>query len=40
MVDHITPINNGGEPLDSDNLQSLCNTCHARKRSQEGRKAF
>jgi len=31
MVDHIVPINKGGAKLTMDNLQSLCNACHARK---------
>jgi 5-methylcytosine-specific restriction endonuclease McrA len=36
MVDHIKPMHDGGESLDSSNLQTLCNACHARKRGQEG----
>lgn len=35
MVDHIVPINKGGAGLDMDNLQSLCNTCHARKSAKD-----
>lgn len=35
MVDHLVPINKGGAPLDMDNLQSLCNACHARKSAQD-----
>ena len=35
MVDHIVPINKGGAGLDMDNLQSLCNTCHARKSARD-----
>lgn len=35
MVDHITPINKGGAPLDIDNLQCLCNRCHAIKSGKE-----
>lgn len=35
MVDHIIPIKQGGETLAEANLQSLCNTCHARKRQSE-----
>ncbi len=31
MVDHIVPINQGGAPLDMENLQSLCHPCHNRK---------
>ena len=36
MVDHIVPIHEGGDPWDLNNLQSLCNSCHARKRGKEG----
>ncbi len=32
VVDHIVPINQGGESIES-NLQSLCNRCHNRKRA-------
>ncbi len=35
VADHITPINQGGEPLSIDNLQSLCHTCHNRKSGRE-----
>ena len=35
MVDHIVPINKGGAELDIDNLQSLCNACHARKSAKD-----
>ena len=35
MVDHIVPINKGGAELDLDNLQSLCNACHARKSAKD-----
>lgn len=35
MVDHIVPINKGGGALDLDNLQSLCNACHARKSAKD-----
>jgi 5-methylcytosine-specific restriction protein A len=34
-VDHIVPFNDGGERLDSDNLQSLCCRCHWDKTSKE-----
>lgn len=37
MVDHIIPIKQGGELLDQKNLQSMCDSCHARKRAQESR---
>ena len=36
MVDHITPINNGGQKLDYSNLQALCNKCHNKKSASEG----
>jgi len=35
MVDHIVPINKGGAPLDINNLQSLCNQCHAVKTARD-----
>ena len=35
MVDHIVPIADGGEKLDEDNLQSLCQDCHARKTADD-----
>ena len=35
MVDHIVPINKGGAPLDMNNLQSLCNRCHAIKTARD-----
>ena len=45
VVDHIKPINrvdaydtqNGkyGEPLDFENLQTLCERCHAKKSAKE-----
>ena len=31
MVDHIVPLKQGGERLALDNLQPLCNKCHAIK---------
>ncbi len=37
VVDHIKPINQGGETTDS-NLQSLCERCHNRKRSTGDKK--
>lgn len=39
MVDHITPIHEGGSETDTGNLQPLCNACHASKRGREGSKA-
>ena len=35
-VDHITPIGQGGAPLELGNLQSLCRECHSRKSAKEG----
>ena len=29
IVDHIKPLNDGGERLDPDNLRSVCRNCHA-----------
>lgn len=37
MVHHITPIEDGGEPLDWDNLESLCLPCHGAKHNTTGR---
>jgi 5-methylcytosine-specific restriction protein A len=34
-VDHIKPINMGGDPYDLDNTQSLCEVCHNKKRNKE-----
>ena len=31
QVDHIVPINDGGDRLDPQNLQSMCQGCHSRK---------
>lgn len=31
QVDHITPVEAGGAPFDSANLQSLCSTHHSYK---------
>ena len=36
MADHIKPINQGGLPLDINNLQSLCRSCHSIKSAKEG----
>ena len=30
-VDHITPLNRGGEPWDMGNLAAMCRDCHIRK---------
>lgn len=36
MVDHIIPIEQGGDPYDMNNLQSMRNhPCHDRKRAKE-----
>ena len=35
MVDHIVPINKGGAPMELENLQSLCNKCHAAKSARD-----
>ena len=35
MVDHVVPITMGGSPVDQKNLQSLCNSCHAKKSGRE-----
>lgn len=35
MVDHVEPINNGGDPYDIDNTQTLCDPCHNIKRQSE-----
>jgi 5-methylcytosine-specific restriction protein A len=37
VVDHIIPIKAGGEPLDWDNLQSLCTHHHNSKSGKEGK---
>lgn len=31
QVDHVHPIDEGGDPYDPTNLQSLCDSCHSRK---------
>ncbi len=38
MVDHIQPITEGGDRLSEVNLQSMCNSCHAKKRAKERHK--
>lgn len=35
MVDHIRQITMGGDRLHQSNLQTLCNSCHAKKSSSE-----
>ena len=34
-IDHIIPIRLGGDKLNTDNLQTLCNSCHAIKSGKE-----
>ncbi len=36
MVDHITPIKQGGSALGLENLQCLCWRCHSEKSAREG----
>lgn len=36
VADHIIERKNGGAELDSDNLQSLCASCHAKKTRRDG----
>lgn len=35
-VDHIIPVEDGGDFWDTANHQPLCNSCHARKSAREG----
>lgn len=35
QVDHIKPINKGGQTIDPANLQTLCYKCHAAKTSKD-----
>lgn len=35
VTDHIVPINNGGDPWDWKNLQSMCNMHHNKKSGRE-----
>ena len=35
VVDHITPIQNGGSEWNVNNLQTLCNKCHKIKTNKE-----
>lgn len=37
VIDHIVAINAGGAKLDESNCQSLCESCHNRKSSNESR---
>jgi len=36
-IDHITPIHDGGESFNWDNLQGLCKPCHLKKTGKENR---
>ena len=38
LVDHITPIRDGGAILDDSNLQSLCRACHDTKTAEDVRR--
>lgn len=38
VVDHIIPINMGGDPLDEKNLQPLCAKCHNAKSAKDKKK--
>lgn len=35
LVDHINPINQGGDAFDFQNTQTLCDSCHNKKRNKE-----
>ena len=37
VVDHVVPINRGGERLKEENFQSLCESCHNKKSATESR---
>jgi 5-methylcytosine-specific restriction protein A len=37
IVDHVNPIKEGGSPLDWDNLQALCWSCHSKKTLRDWR---
>ena len=39
VVDHITPINQGGATLDWNNLQAMNSKCHNKKSGREARQA-
>lgn len=38
VVDHIQQISRGGERYDQDNLQTLCDSCHNKKRLEESKR--
>lgn len=35
LVDHIIPLDQGGERLNENNLQTLCAACHAKKTAKD-----
>ncbi|MDB6077006.1 MAG: hypothetical protein JWO82_753 [Akkermansiaceae bacterium] len=35
-VDHVRPLNQGGNKFDGSNLQSLCHSCHSKKTAKWG----
>lgn len=37
MCDHVIPMSKGGDNMDDRNLQTMCNTCHNKKRQEESR---
>ena len=37
-VDHVVPLDRGGDPWDPENLQVLCRGCHIRKTARENRR--
>lgn len=39
-VDHIEPMRFGGSKTSLDNLQTLCNPCHATKSGRESKRRF
>ncbi len=39
VVDHVKPINEGGAPLDPENLQTLCTMHHNQKSGREAHKS-
>jgi len=39
VIDHIIPINMGGDPYDRNNLQGLCRPCHEAKSRRESASA-
>lgn len=36
QIDHIRPVTAGGNFFDEENLQPLCQSCHASKSAKEG----